>query len=53
MLVLLIRDAELLDWLEANMGWILAWDPEAIAHAVESSCSNKVCCVVVSSVLFL
>jgi 3-dehydroquinate synthase len=41
----LIRDAELFDWLEANMGKILARDPEAIAHAVERSCINKVYCV--------
>jgi hypothetical protein len=49
-LVLLIRDAELLDWLEANMGRILARDPEAIAHAVERSCINKVRNVIISSI---
>jgi 3-dehydroquinate synthase len=59
----LIRDAELFDWLEANMGKILARDPEAIAHAVERSCINKVryvvsfafmlCCVRVGSVYWM
>lgn len=38
----LIRDAGLFDWLEANMGKILARDPAAVAHAVEQSCINKV-----------
>ncbi|KAF6257353.1 hypothetical protein COO60DRAFT_1271387 [Scenedesmus sp. NREL 46B-D3] len=37
----LIRDAELFEWLEQNMGKILARDPEAVAHAVERSCINK------------
>lgn len=39
----LIRDAKLFDWLEANMGKLLARDPAAVAHAVEQSCINKVC----------
>lgn len=38
----LIRDAELFEWLEANMGKLLARDPAAVAHAVEQSCINKV-----------
>lgn len=38
----LIRDAKLFDWLEANMGKLLARDPDAVAHAVEQSCINKV-----------
>lgn len=41
----LIRDAALFDWLEANMGKLLARDPEAVAYAVERSCVNKVCAV--------
>eukprot|EP00879_Flechtneria_rotunda_P016507 GHRR01017275.1.p1 GENE.GHRR01017275.1~~GHRR01017275.1.p1 ORF type:complete len:305 (+),score=54.17 GHRR01017275.1:97-1011(+) len=39
----LIRDAQLFDWLEANMDKLLERDPEAVAHAVERSCINKVC----------
>lgn len=38
----LIADAELFEWLEANMEKLLARDPAAIAHAVERSCLNKV-----------
>jgi 3-dehydroquinate synthase len=38
----LIRDAALFEWLEANMGKLLAKDPAAIAYAVERSCINKV-----------
>ena len=38
----LIRDAQLFEWLEANMGKLLARDPAAVAHAVEQSCINKV-----------
>jgi NAD(P)H-hydrate repair Nnr-like enzyme with NAD(P)H-hydrate epimerase domain len=37
----LIRDAALFEWLEANMGRLLARDAEAIAYAVERSCINK------------
>lgn len=46
----LIRDAALFDWLEANMGKILARDPAAVAHAVEQSCVNKVGAVLVGCV---
>lgn len=38
----LIRDAALFEWLEVNMGKLLAKDPAAIAYAVERSCINKV-----------
>lgn len=33
----LIRDAQLFEWLEANMDKLLARDPAAVAHAVEQS----------------
>lgn len=38
----LIRDAQLFEWLEANMDKLLARDPAAVAYAVEQSCINKV-----------
>jgi 3-dehydroquinate synthase len=37
----LIRDTELFEWLEGNMGALLARDGGAIAYAVERSCVNK------------
>jgi 3-dehydroquinate synthetase len=37
----LIRDAALFDWLELNMGKLLARDPATVAYAVERSCVNK------------
>jgi 3-dehydroquinate synthase len=37
----LIRDAEFLDWLEANMPRLLARDKAALAYAIERSCVNK------------
>lgn len=37
----LIRDAEFLDWLEANMDKLLARDKDALAYAIERSCINK------------
>ena len=38
----LIRDADLFHWLEANMGRIVARDPQALAYAIKRSCENKV-----------
>ena len=37
----LIRDATFFHWLEAHMGALLARDPEALSHAIETSCRNK------------
>ncbi|KAL6780239.1 DHQS1 [Auxenochlorella protothecoides x Auxenochlorella symbiontica] len=37
----LIRDAELFEWLEANMPRLLARDPQAWTHAIRRSCENK------------
>jgi 3-dehydroquinate synthase len=37
----LIRDAELFDWLEANMDALLSRNKEALAFAIERSCLNK------------
>lgn len=37
----LIRDLPFLEWLEANMGRLLARDPEALSEAIERSCANK------------
>jgi len=37
----LIRDAEFLAWLEANMDRLRALDPAAIAHAIYRSCEIK------------
>jgi 3-dehydroquinate synthase len=37
----LIRDLPFLDWLEANLGALLARDQDALAEAVERSCRNK------------
>ena len=37
----LIRDAALFEWLEANVGRLLARDRSALTHAVEQSCVNK------------
>ncbi|KAG7672476.1 hypothetical protein Ndes2526B_g09005 [Nannochloris sp. 'desiccata'] len=37
----LIRDAELFEWLEANMDRLLARDPDAFKYAIERSCVNK------------
>lgn len=37
----LIRDAKFFDWLEKNINRLLAREPEALAYAIERSCSNK------------
>lgn len=37
----LIRDPDFFDWLEANMGALLAREDEALAYAIERSCQNK------------
>lgn len=37
----LIRDAKFFDWLEKNMNRLVAREPEALAYAIERSCSNK------------
>lgn len=37
----LIMDVPFLEWLEANIGRLMARDPEALAHAVTRSCENK------------
>src|SRR3989338_4973980 len=37
----LIRDLPFFEWLEQNMGKLLARDPEALAYAVKRSCENK------------
>ena len=37
----LIRDLPFLDWIEANIGRLMARDPEALAYAIERSCANK------------
>ena len=37
----LIRDLPFLDWLEANMGKLMARDAEALSFAIERSCANK------------
>ncbi len=37
----LIRDADFLAWLEANLDALLARDPRALAHAIARSCRNK------------
>lgn len=37
----LIRDLPFLEWLEENLERLLAYDPEAMAYAVFSSCRNK------------
>ncbi|MBU3695656.1 3-dehydroquinate synthase [Dechloromonas sp.] len=37
----LIRDLPFFEWLEANMSYLLARDPEALAYAVQRSCANK------------
>lgn len=37
----LIRDAEFLGWLEANMDKLIARDKDALAYAIERSCINK------------
>ncbi|MBR0567966.1 3-dehydroquinate synthase [Azoarcus sp. L1K30] len=37
----LIRDPAFLQWLEINLDRLLARDPEALAYAIERSCSNK------------
>ena len=36
-----IRDAVFFDWLEANIGRLLARDPDALVHAVVRSCEIK------------
>jgi 3-dehydroquinate synthase len=37
----LIRDPLFFDWLEQNIGPLLARDPEALAYAIELSCRHK------------
>jgi 3-dehydroquinate synthase len=37
----LIRDPAFFDWIEANMGALLARDPAALVEAIERSCRNK------------
>jgi 3-dehydroquinate synthase len=37
----LIRDLPFFEWLEANMGRLLARDPAALAYAIRRSCENK------------
>jgi 3-dehydroquinate synthase len=37
----LIRDLPFLDWLEANIGRLMAREPDALAYAIERSCANK------------
>jgi 3-dehydroquinate synthase len=37
----LIRDADFLAWLEANLDELLAREPRALAHAIARSCRNK------------
>ncbi len=36
-----VADARFLDWIEANLGRLLARDPQALAHAVRRSCEIK------------
>lgn len=36
-----IRDADFLAWLEANVGALLARDPDALAEAIARSCAHK------------
>ncbi len=36
-----IRDADFLDWLEAQLPALLARDPDALAHAIQRSCEIK------------
>ena len=37
----LIRDLQFFEWLETNLESILTREPEALEHAIESSCRNK------------
>jgi 3-dehydroquinate synthase len=37
----LIRDAQFFEWLEQNMPAVLERNPEALAHAIETSCRHK------------
>ena len=37
----LIRDLLFFEWLEANLGRVLAREPEALAYAIERCCRNK------------
>lgn len=37
----LIRDLPFLEWLEINMGRLMARDADALAYAIEKSCANK------------
>lgn len=37
----LIRDLPFLEWIEANIGRLMARDPDALAYAIERSCANK------------
>jgi shikimate kinase/3-dehydroquinate synthase len=36
-----IIDAEFFDWIEANIGLLMARDPQALAHAISRSCEIK------------
>lgn len=36
-----VLDAEFFDWIEANIGKLVARDPAAIAHAIQRSCEIK------------
>lgn len=42
----LIRDPEFFDWLESNIERLVAREPEALAFAIERSCTNKAVVVV-------
>lgn len=37
----LIRDLPFLEWLEANMDYLRARDPQALSYAIARSCTNK------------
>ncbi|RTL56885.1 MAG: 3-dehydroquinate synthase [Rhodocyclaceae bacterium] len=37
----LIRDLPFLEWIEANIGRLMACDAEALSEAIERSCANK------------
>ncbi|HSS63242.1 MAG TPA: 3-dehydroquinate synthase [Gammaproteobacteria bacterium] len=37
----LIRDADFLEWIEANVGAVLDLEPEALSLVIERSCRNK------------
>ena len=37
----LVRDLHFFEWLETNLGRLLAREPDALSHAIEQSCRNK------------